>query len=222
MKKTKSATKTKPNTEIPEVSDKVLAVLEESILVEPASKKKRMVGKPRSADSEHYVDWKPLTVEVTKYSDECRAAKAAGLPKPRMSESIGTAILTIATRLADKGSFANYTYKDDFIGDAVENCLRYASGFDASKVREGGSGAFSYFTQIAYCAFLRRIDREKKQAAIKFRCVKNAIDMEHGGSFHGDSDSDAMAELSNSVVPVEYTPRQRKKTVKPVVSSLEV
>jgi DNA-directed RNA polymerase specialized sigma24 family protein len=51
--------------------------------------------------------------------------------------------------------------------DGIENCIQYIDNFDPDK----SSNPFSYFTQIIYYAFLRRISKEKKQAYIKNKLV---------------------------------------------------
>jgi hypothetical protein len=54
------------------------------------------------------------------------------------------------------------------IGDGIENCLMYCHNFDPSKSKN----PFSYFTQIIYYAFLRRIQKEKKQNYIKYKLAE--------------------------------------------------
>ena len=54
------------------------------------------------------------------------------------------------------------------IGDAIENCILYAHNFNPEKSKN----PFSYFTQIIYFAFLRRIEKEKKQLYIKYKVAE--------------------------------------------------
>ena len=54
--------------------------------------------------------------------------------------------------------------------DGVENCVRYCRNFDPEKSKN----PFSYFTQIIYYAFLRRIEREKKQTYVKYKMTENS------------------------------------------------
>jgi DNA-directed RNA polymerase specialized sigma24 family protein len=58
-----------------------------------------------------------------------------------------------------------YSYKDEMIADAIENCVSAAHSFDPEK----SNNPFAYFTQIAWNAFIRRISKEKKQAYIKHK-----------------------------------------------------
>lgn len=111
----------------------------------------------------HYVNNKELYEEMVRWKDACRESEET-LPA---TDYIGECILEIANRLATKPNFSNYTYKDEMIMDGVENCLLYMHNFDTEKYKN----PFAYFTQIIYYAFLRRIQKEKKNAAIKNKMI---------------------------------------------------
>jgi hypothetical protein len=111
----------------------------------------------------HYVNNKELYEEMVRWKDSCREAEQT-LPATKY---IGESILEIAKRLATKPNFSNYTYKEEMIMDGVENCLLYMHNFDTEKYKN----PFAYFTQIIYYAFLRRIQKEKKHAAIKNKMI---------------------------------------------------
>ena len=87
-----------------------------------------------------------------------------------MTEYIGECIYKIATRLSTRPNFINYTYRDDMISDGIENCLQYMSNFNPDK----SNNPFAYFTQIIYYAFIRRIQKEKKQMQVKSKLIQNA------------------------------------------------
>ena len=53
------------------------------------------------------------------------------------------------------------------ISDGIENCLQYLDNFNPEK----SNNPFAYFTQIIYYAFIRRIQKEKKQTTIKNRLI---------------------------------------------------
>ena len=55
------------------------------------------------------------------------------------------------------------------VGDAIENCITYINNFKPEK----SNNPFSYFTQIAYFAYLRRIAKEKKVTKLKAKYVQN-------------------------------------------------
>lgn len=121
----------------------------------------------------HYVDNKKLYTEMLRYIEEYNEAKAAGNPPPRVTEYIGECIWLIANNLSTNRNFVAYTYREEMIGDAIENCLRYLHNFDPEK----SNNPFAYFTQIMYFAFIRRIDKEKKQSYIKYKSMENSIVM---------------------------------------------
>lgn len=111
----------------------------------------------------HYVCNADFLVAMQEYRIKTLAAVEAGAPKPRVPEYVGECLLKIATHLSYKHNFINYSYREDMILDGVENCLQYISNFDPTK----SSNPFAYFTQIIYYAFIRRIQKEKKQTYVK-------------------------------------------------------
>ena len=123
------------------------------------------------AKPEHYVDNKRLYQEMVNYLEAVKAAEEADDPKPRITEYIGECLLKISTRLSTKPNFINYTYRDEMISDGIENCVNYLGNFNPEK----STNPFAYFTQIIYYAFLRRIQREKKQLYIKHKALESAV-----------------------------------------------
>ena len=120
------------------------------------------------AKSEHYVNNKELLAAIIDYRDRVEIAKKRDLPKPRISNYIGECFLKIATHLSYKPNFVNYMFREDMISDGIENCVQYIHNFDPKK----SSNPFAYFTQIIHYAFLRRIQREKRQLDIKNKIVE--------------------------------------------------
>ena len=118
--------------------------------------------------SEHYVNNKELLGALIDYRAEVAVAKAKDLPKPRISNYLGECFLKIATHLSYKPNFVNYMFRDDMISDGIENCVQYIHNFDPNKSRN----PFAYFTQIIHYAFLRRIQKEKKQLEIKTKIIE--------------------------------------------------
>ena len=119
-------------------------------------KRKRVV-------SEHYVNNKEFLEALIVFKAKCAQAKEAGEPRPRISNYIGECFLKIATHLSYKPNFVNYMFREDMICDGIENCLQYIENFNPEKSKN----PFAYFTQIIYYAFLRRIQKEKRQLEIK-------------------------------------------------------
>ena len=120
------------------------------------------------AKSEHYVNNKELLSAIIDYRDRVEIAKKRDLPKPRIDNYIGECFLKIATHLSYKPNFVNYMFREDMISDGIENCVQYIHNFDPNKSKN----PFAYFTQIIHYAFLRRIQREKRQLDIKNKIVE--------------------------------------------------
>lgn len=119
------------------------------------------------AKSEHYVDNKKLYAEMVTYLEAVKESEESDSKRPRVPEYIGECLLKISTRLSTKPNFINYTYRDEMISDGIENCINYIGNFNPEK----SSNPFAYFTQIIYYAFIRRIQKEKKQVTIKHRLI---------------------------------------------------
>ena len=113
--------------------------------------------------SDHYVNNKELLEAMVVYRNKCAIAKEKGLEPPLISNYLGDCFLKIATHLSYKPNFVNYMFREDMIGDGIENCVQYIHNFNPEK----STNPFAYFTQIIYYAFLRRIQKEKKQLEIK-------------------------------------------------------
>ena len=120
--------------------------------------------------NEHYVNNKEFTQAVAEFNESVKLAVSKGKTPPQMSDYIGECIYKIATRLSTRPNFINYTYRDEMICDAIENCIQYIGNFN----REKSNNAFAYITQICYYAFLRRIQKEKKQLEIKTKIIERS------------------------------------------------
>ena len=127
---------------------------------------KLSISNPKST---HYVDNKKFLQELILYKEKVNKAKEKEIPKPMVSNYLGECFLKIATHLSYKANFINYTYRDDMISDGIENCLVAVEKFDPEK----SSNPFAYYTQIIYFAFVRRIQKEKKQQATKYKMLEN-------------------------------------------------
>ena len=118
----------------------------------------------------HYVDNKKFLEAMTDYRLKCQKAAARNRRNPPVTNYIGECFLKIANHLSFRPNFINYTYRDDMISDGIENCLQYMSNFNPDK----SNNPFAYFTQIIYYAFIRRIQKEKKQMLVKSKLIANA------------------------------------------------
>ena len=124
----------------------------------------------RRKRSEHYVNNKEFLAALEVYIAQVNRAKLNDKEPPQIPRYIGECFLKIANHLSYKPNFVNYMFKDDMICDGIENCLQYIDNFDPEKSKN----PFAYFTQITYFAFLRRIQREKKQLDIKTRILEKS------------------------------------------------
>lgn len=116
-----------------------------------------------------YVNNEDFLKAIDLYQKACKEAEESGEDKPMIPNYLGECILKIATKLANRPNFINYSYKDDMILDGIENCIQYFDNFDPAKSKN----PFAYFTQIIWYAFLRRIDKEKKQSYIRGKLIRD-------------------------------------------------
>ena len=169
----------------------------------------------------HYINNEQFLEALTDYKRQVDDAKANGLEKPVLSRYLGECFIMIATHLSYKSNFINYTYKSEMISDAIENCLIAADKFDPEK----SSNPFAYYTQIVFYAFVRRIQKEKKQSVIKYKMLEN-IDIDQMIA-HSDGNEDLvnhLMELARRQVDlidpekrvVKGKPGRKKKVVDPV------
>lgn len=119
------------------------------------------------AAQNHYINNQEFLAALVAHRELVDAARAAGTEPPPVSNYIGDCFIKIARHLSYKSNFINYSYKDEMISDAIENCLAVVNNFDQTKSKN----PFAYFTQITFFAFVRRIQKEKKQMATKFRYI---------------------------------------------------
>ena len=124
----------------------------------------------KKTNKAHYVDNKKFLQAMIEHREKCRIAEEKGKKKPDVSNYIGECFLKIANHLSYRPNFINYTFRDDMISDGIENCLQYMNNFNPDKSKN----PFAYFTQIIYYAFIRRIQKEKKQMQIKSKLIANA------------------------------------------------
>ena len=125
------------------------------------------MAKPKSV---HYIDNEKFLKEMIIYKREFDKAKSKNEPTPMISEYLGECFMKIANRLSFRPNFINYAFRDDMISDGIENCIQYMNNFNPEK----SSNPFAYFTQIIYYAFIRRIQKEKKQLYIKYKTMESS------------------------------------------------
>ena len=137
---------------------------------------------PARERSEHYVNNREFLDAIVEYRIKVLKEAQKEIPditaeqlkdwkspnKPRITNYLGECFLKIATHLSYKPNFVNYMFREDMISDGIENCVQYMLNFDPKK----SNNPFAYFTQIIHYAFLRRIQKEKKQLEIKTKIIE--------------------------------------------------
>ena len=123
----------------------------------------------------HYVNNKEFSQAVVDYCTIVKQAKLDETPLPIVTDYIAQCFLKIAEGLSHKSNFIRYTYREEMVMDAVENCLKAIENYNIEvATRTGNPNAFAYFTQISWYAFLRRIAKEKKQQDVKIKYLSQS------------------------------------------------
>ena len=135
-------------------------------------------GKMARKKSIHYVNNSDFSTAVVEYVEKVDNARKTDNNIPKVPDYIAQCFLKIAEGLSHKANFIRYTYREEMVMDAVENCLKAIGNYNLeAATRTGKPNAFAYFTQITWYAFLRRITKEKKQQEIKLKYLtKSGID----------------------------------------------
>ena len=129
----------------------------------------------KAKEKPHYVNNRQFSEAVVSYCEAAAAAKKENKPAPIVPNYVAECFLKIAEGLSHKSNFIRYTYREEMVMDAVENCLKAIENYNLeAATRTGKPNAFAYFTQISWYAFLRRIAKEKKQQDIKFKYMSQS------------------------------------------------
>lgn len=159
----------------------------------------------------HYVNNPEFLAHMKIYIQKVKECKESNGKPPQVSDYIGECITSIANKLANKPNFVNYPFRDDMVADGVENSLQYINNFDPNK----SSNPFAYFTQIIYYAFVRRIQKEKKQLYTKYRMIEETLIHDVGADEHmqqGKYGSDQADLNMHEFLDNFEKSRERKKT----------
>ena len=179
------------------------------------------MAKRKKVAKAHYVDNAKFLEEMIEYKKMYHISKSNDEELPIISEYLGSVFLKIAQRLSFRPNFINYAFKNDMISDGIENCLHYIHNFNPEK----SSNPFAYFTQIIYYAFIRRIQKEKKQLYIKYKSMQNyEISPEYVEYMNYDEDYKQVTDFKNSdfrVVVDEFVDNFEKAKKKKAVKKKE-
>jgi len=142
----------------------------------------------------HYVNNAEFSQAVVDYVSTVNEAKESKIEIPKVPDYVAQCFLRIAEGLSHKANFIRYTYREEMVMDAVENCLKAINNYDIeAATRTGKPNAFAYFTQITWYAFLRRIAKEKKQQEIKMKFIANSGVDDYMIDENGDATSGLVA-----------------------------
>ena len=178
----------------------------------------------------HYVDNKKFSLAVVEYVETVNAAREADSEIPKVTDYIATCFMKISEGLSHRPNFVRYTYREEMVMDAVENCLRAIGNYNIeTATRTGRPNAFSYFTQICYFAFIRRITKEKKQQDIKFRFIERmgvedfvAMGMDNQGAAETQAYVDTLRERISQVKTKDAAIKEFAKVEKAQAEKLEL
>ena len=150
---------------------------------------------------QHYVDNEKFLVVMRDYREKYLKSKDDEIEPPQIPDYAGECFLKIAERLSHRPNFINYAFREEMVSDGIENCVMYASNFNPEK----STNPFAYFTQIIHYAFLRRIEKEKKQLYIKYKT------MDEFSSLEENSDMEAMGAKESASVTSGASPMTADK-----------
>jgi len=168
----------------------------------------------------HYVNNADFSAAVVEYVTVVQKAKADEITLPIVPDYIAQCFLKIAEGLSHKSNFIRYTYREEMVMDAVENCLKAIENYNLeAATRTGKPNAFAYFTQISWYAFLRRIAKEKKQQDIKFKYLTNSgveafMNVGEAGEFQNIVASNFVDQLKDRIDKVKEVDTAVKEIVK--------
>ena len=166
-----------------------------------------MARKPRGV---HYVNNKDFLQAMIEWRERVDDAENSGKTPPPVTNYIGECFLKIANHLSYKPNFINYTYREEMICDGIENCLQYIKNFNPEK----SQNPFAYFTQIIYYAFLRRINKEKKQSHVKNKMLEKQEVVSYTTMKHDDRTYNVGNIDLKNFLPDEDVYKPKQKTTK--------
>jgi hypothetical protein len=163
-----------------------------------------------SKNTNHYVKNEDFLNALIDYRAQCQEAKKNKLKEPPIPNYIGECFLKIADHLSRKPNFVSYSFRDEMIADGIENCLMYFRNFDPDKSKN----PFAYFTQIIYFAFLRRINKEKKQLYVKYKATEQFGLLDEHEMYEDENGNMRQFELYDNISEFIHNFEENKKKKK--------
>lgn len=158
----------------------------------------------------HYINNADFLKALIEYKEKCKTAEEKNLPDPPIPNYVGECFLKIADHLSRKPNFSSYSFREEMVSDAIENCLMYFRNFDETKSKN----PFAYFTQITYYAFLRRIVREKKQLYVKYKATEQFGILDEFEMFEDENGNTRQFQLYDNISEFIYNFEQSKSKKK--------
>jgi hypothetical protein len=165
-----------------------------------------------SKKQKHYVNNTDFLTALIDYKERCAKAKKEKKEDPAIPNYVGECFLKIAEHLSRKPNFVSYSFRDEMIADGIENCIQYFRNFDETKSKN----PFAYFTQIIYFAFLRRIQKEKKQLYVKYKATQQFGMLDEGEMYEDENGHMKQFELYDNIAEFIDTFEQAKENKKKV------
>lgn len=171
--------------------------------------------------TKNYINNSDFMDALLVYKLKCNECELMKKPKPPIPNYIGECFMKIAEGLAQKSNFSNYSYKDEMISDGIENCLMYFDNFDPVRSKN----PFAYFTQIIFYAFLRRIQKEKKQLYIKYKATEQYGILDEFEMLESEDGSTVQFDLYDNIAEFienyEITANTKKKKMAKKIKGIE-
>ncbi len=176
----------------------------------------------------NYVDNQRFLEEMISFQKGIAVAKENSTELPQCPEYIGECFLKIAQRLSFRPNFINYAFREEMISDGIENCIQYMNNFNPEKSKN----PFAYFTQIIYYAFIRRIQKEKKQLYIKYKTMDSHTSLGENAEISSNDKAenyvfetmtnDQKVNMYDFISNFEESKKAKKKVVAKKSTSLEL
>lgn len=133
----------------------------------------------RTRNKQYYVKGSELKAQIEKYQKSKKEdAEKRGVPykegEGEISEALGEMIIKICERFSRHPRFFGYSFRDQFVADAVARCITH--GVDKIDLSLPNCNPFAYFTQISYNEFRQKIKRQKRYQQIKQRVREQIYD----------------------------------------------
>lgn len=147
--------------------------------------------------STHYIDNKVFSQAVYDYVSESKERQENGLEPKEIPRYIAESFMKLTEYMSTSYNFVGYSFRDEMVADAIENCVRAIHNFDIeAETRSGVPNAFAYFTMISWRAMVRRIKKEGQQSKLRKKMITSGVvnDFAHVGD-----DASALEQYINQI-----------------------